>query len=118
MNPSKSRTYAAGCTVLDISFPKSFEVVDWPMDCVVYVPFENFEYAPGYLMANEAFKSEFEARSHFWFAYPDKNPRIEKMTVKEFLSKSNMKGMNPFDALARAESCFKFSKEYNSTKEK
>lgn len=95
-------------TVLNLSFPGSIRVEDWPFDSFVYVPFEDFDYEPGYLMAHEAFKTFAEASTHFWFRYPEHHPRLKKMTVLQFLNNSKTDGMNPFETLARFESMVKF----------
>lgn len=104
--------------VLNPSVPSKMTNYRFRPDDVVYIPEQDFDYSPGYIRASIAFKSEEAAKTHFWFEdWANKNSRIFKTTVREFLLKHlSPQGMNPFETLNRAEFIHKYYSEYPELK--
>lgn len=98
--------------VLDPSFPKQEENYKFDPCDTVYVPVCVIDLLdrPCYQTCNVAYENFEDAASHFWFREPDKTI-MDEMTVKDYLSQYDKKGMNPFHTLNIIEFFQRWDKE-------
>lgn len=96
--------------VLNPSFPNIESNYNFTPDQEVFVPILCDEDFPKGLICNVAFKTEIAVRTHFWFK--EKNIKVNKITVRDFLKTHDWTGMDPFETLNKMEFLTLYRKKY------